>query len=88
MKSQRWRERNEKGNSKEDRSNSEVVAEIGLCITWRIELEPAGSERISPWLDEAMDLYALSSEIKDGGAIQGKLATKIQKLSADQSEVD
>ena len=66
-----------------DRSNSEVVAEIGLCITWRIELEPAGSERISPWLDEAMDLYALSSEIRDGGTIQGKLAAKIQELSAD-----
>ncbi|MBQ72206.1 MAG: hypothetical protein CMJ67_04800 [Planctomycetaceae bacterium] len=71
-----------------DRSNSEIVAEIGLCLTWRIDLEPENSQMIAEWLEEARDLYALSNEIKSGGTIQNKLAAKIQELSSGPSTAD
>ena len=47
-----------------DRSDSEVVAEIGLCLTWRIDLDPGNSERTQRNKD--MKSYLISQVLFDG----------------------
>ena len=71
-----------------DLTDSEALAEVGLCLTMRITIEDQKSDRTGDWLAEARELHALSREVATGGSIQDKLGARIQELSPEPSAAD
>lgn len=66
-----------------DRSRPEVVAEVGLCLAYRISIEPEGSDRIDAWITEATDLQALAQEAGGDGPIRRRLDDQLTRLSSE-----
>ena len=66
-----------------DRSRPEVVAEVGLCIAYRISIEPDGSDRIAGWIVEATEMLALAREAEGDGPIRRRLDDQLAKLSSE-----
>ncbi len=65
-----------------DRSRPEVVAEVGLCIAYRVTIEPDGSDRIDDWIEEATELLEFAREAGGDGPIRRKLDDQLANLSS------
>ena len=71
-----------------ERNQPEVVSEVGLCLVYRVSIEPEESSRIEGWLTEARELEALAGEMKGNGPIHRKLQDQLSRLSVDSGSDD
>ena len=71
-----------------DRSQPEILAEVGLCLAYRIGIEPLPSERIPDWIEEALEIQALAREAGGTGPILRKFDAQMSRVSSDAGGAD